>query len=86
MEVALRAMDLLLAMAKDGMDTSVSDAGVGALCIRGAVLGAGLNVRINAAQLTDEKLAAVFTQRAEELETHAQALESEILGVVRGRM
>ena len=38
------------AMAKEG-DNSVTDAGVGAMCLRTAVMGAVLNARINCGDL-----------------------------------
>src|SRR5450432_2282060 len=48
MELALQTMDILKIMAIHGNPQSSSDAGVGAICARGAVLGAYLNVCINA--------------------------------------
>ena len=45
-------------MAETGNPNSVSDAGVGALCARSAVMGAFLNVKINAAGLEDKEFAA----------------------------
>ena len=60
-------MEVLRAMAKSGMKQSVSDAGVGALCARSAVLGAGLNVRINVGGLKDEGVAQSYQARADEL-------------------
>ncbi len=86
MEVALQSMDVIRTMARSGMASSVSDAGVGALCARGAVLGAGLNVRINAGQLKDRAAADSFVQRADALETRACEAEQEILAIVRERL
>ena len=40
-------------MASDGNPNSVTDAGVGAMCLRTAVLGAVLNARINCGDLED---------------------------------
>lgn len=51
MKAAYDTFDLLRQMASQGNPASVSDAGVGALAARSAVLGAQLNVRINAAGL-----------------------------------
>ena len=44
MKVAFKAFEVVRAMAKTGNPNSVTDAGVGALCARSAVLGAHLNV------------------------------------------
>ena len=42
---AFEVFELCEAMAQIGNPTSVSDAGVGALCIRAAVMGSYLNVK-----------------------------------------
>jgi glutamate formiminotransferase/formiminotetrahydrofolate cyclodeaminase len=82
MEVALESMEVIRAMAEIGLPASASDAGVGALCARTAVLGAGLNVRINAKDLTDEDARSEYVSRAAALAEQAQAREAEILAVV----
>ncbi|MEO1698757.1 MAG: glutamate formimidoyltransferase [Planctomycetota bacterium] len=71
METALESMTVCEEMAAKGMEASLSDAAVGALCIRTAVLGAGLNVRINAKDLADEAAKAEYLKRAERLESEA---------------
>jgi len=86
MEVSLESMKVLREMATNGMKQSVSDAGVGALCARGAVLGAGLNVRINVSGLKDEAVAQGYRARAEELTQQAITDEAEILAIVEGRL
>ena len=48
MQNAYASMEVIKAMAETGNPNSVSDAGVGALCARAAVMGAFMNVRINA--------------------------------------
>ncbi len=86
MEVALESMDVLAAMASEGLPASVSDAGVGALCARAAVRGAALNVRINAKSLEDRALREEFLARAARLETKAEERERDILATVAARM
>jgi len=86
MRTASQAFDICLAMAKDGLSASVSDAGVGALAARAAVLGAGLNVRINAAQLEDRTLAEQFIAEADDLSKQAEAAEREILAIVESKL
>lgn len=85
MEVSLASMDVIHAMAEIGNPSSVSDAGVGALCARSAVLGAGLNVRINAGDL-DADLADEYVSRAAALEGRAVEREREILSIVDGKL
>jgi glutamate formiminotransferase/formiminotetrahydrofolate cyclodeaminase len=86
MELALESMDVIEAMARTGMETSVSDAGVGALCARAAVRGAGLNVRINAKSLADEGLRTSFLERVDELEKAAEFHERTVLEAVEHRL
>jgi glutamate formiminotransferase/formiminotetrahydrofolate cyclodeaminase len=86
MEVAMEALEVAGAMADQGMEASVSDAGVAALCIRSAVLGAGLNVRINAAQLEDSESAAALVDRADQLESAVAKAEAGVLEQVRRRI
>ncbi len=85
-EQALGSMEVLKAMAEIGNPTSVSDAGVGALCARAAVRGAELNVRINAPQLTDQAVANEYLERAGAAVKKAETLEREILAIVDGKL
>ena len=86
MEVSLASMDVIAVMAETGIAASVSDAGVGALCARSAVMGAYLNVRINAASLTDSVVASKYLRRGLELQVQAVAREAEILEEVERRL
>ncbi|MCM1292374.1 MAG: glutamate formimidoyltransferase [Bacteroides sp.] len=86
MEAALDAFPLLEAMAINGNPASVSDAGVGALAARAAVLGARLNVKINAASLADKELAAKLTAQADAMAEEANRYESKILQIVNDKI
>jgi glutamate formiminotransferase/formiminotetrahydrofolate cyclodeaminase len=86
MEASLASMTVIRAMAETGQETSVSDAGVGALCARTAVMGAYLNVRINAAQLADKSFANDIVARGAAIEERAQAAEADILAIVNGKI
>jgi len=80
------SMKVIGKMSEIGMEASVSDAGVAALCALTAVRGAHLNVRINAGSLDDKAVAGIYLSRAEEIEGQATKAEQEILSVVRSRM
>ena len=54
MQTILDSLEVIEAMAKDGMKSSISDIGVGALCAQAGVGGAFLNVKINAAGIDDK--------------------------------
>jgi len=82
MQVSYDSMEVMLEMAINGNPNSVSDAGVGALAARSAVLGAGLNVRINAGSLADKEFVQQILNKVVELERKAIELESRILEVV----
>jgi len=86
MEVALGSFEVARAMAEIGLEASASDAGVAALCARSAVLGAALNVEINASQLGDAAAARRFVDRAAALRAQAIEREREVLDVVAGRI
>ncbi len=82
MRAAYETFDVLEAMAQKGNPASVSDAGVGALAARAAVLGAQLNVRINAAGLKDRAKADELLSEAAEIAEKACKRETEIINHV----
>ena len=82
MNAAFKTFSLLETVAKTGNPASVSDAGVGALAARAAVLGAFLNVKINAAGLKDRARAEEILKEAQEIADAACAKEKEIIEVV----
>lgn len=86
MKAAFKAFDVVRAMAEEGNPNSVSDAGVGALAARSAVMGACLNVKINAAGLKDRAVAEALVAEAEEIQRQAQEAEREILAVVESKI
>ena len=86
MKAAYKAFDVVRAMAEEGNPNSVSDAGVGALAARSAVMGACLNVKINAAGLKDRAMAESLVKEAEEIQAAAQKAEAEILAVVESKI
>ena len=86
METSLAGMELIKAMAQTGNPNSVSDAGVGALCARSAVMGAFMNVRINAADYDDKNYVAELVKNGTLIQEKAQALEAEIIELVNEKI
>lgn len=82
MQTAYASMELVKAMAKNGNPNSVSDAGVAALCCRSAVMGAFLNVRINAKGYDDRDYVTEMIASGSKIEDDAITLETEIMGIV----
>ena len=82
MKTSFQAFEICRAMAETGNPASVSDAGVGALAARAAVLGAGLNVKINASSLKDKAQAEALVTEANRLMADADKAEKEIMTIV----
>src|SRR5436190_6343414 len=72
METASKSYELLAEMADKGNPASVSDVGVGAIATRACIGGAALNVRINLAQLKDEKFKASIMVRLQKLSADSE--------------
>ena len=86
MKTAVKAFPLLRRMAEEGNPNSVSDAGVGALAARSAVLGAQLNVKINASGLQNRDDASRLLAEAEAVAADAIKAEEDILNIVNGKI
>lgn len=82
MKAAHGSMTVIKAMAQIGNPNSASDAGVAALCARSAVLGAFMNVKINASGYKDKVFTDVVIAEGNELERRTIALEQEIINIV----
>lgn len=82
MKASFKAFEICKAMAETGNPNSVSDAGVGALAARAAVLGAGLNVKINASSLKDKAQEEALINEANNLMAEADKAEREVMEIV----
>ena len=82
MILAYSSFPIIKAMAEIGNPNSISDAGVGTLCARSAVIGAYMNVRINAAELKDEAFKKEILAKAEKIKNDAIKEEEAILKIV----
>lgn len=86
METAFHSMEVMDKMVDEGLQTSLSDAAVGALCARTAVMGAYLNVKINAGDLKDEVFKSEMLGRGAKIEQDALDLEERILAKVNAKL
>ncbi len=86
MKTSLRCMEVCKAIAEIGNRPSVSDAGVGDIAARSAVMGAYLNVRINSAGVEYKKWMDDILTRGTEIQEKAIALEHEIVEIVNGKL
>lgn len=75
METAYNSMEVMKEMAETGLQNSLSDVGVGALCAKTAVIGAYFNVKINARDIKDRDFAESILQKAKAI--YDNTLETE---------
>lgn len=80
--VAFNAFEVCEAMIEIGNPNSVTDAGVGALAIRTAVLGACYNVRVNAGGISDKVFTEKLMTEAAELEKLTDAKDAHLRKLV----
>ena len=86
MQLSYQSLEVIKAMADIGNPNSVSDAGVGALCARSAVMGAFMNVRINAGGYHDKSFVKDILTKGKDIEEKAMALEVAILKIVNDKI
>jgi glutamate formiminotransferase/formiminotetrahydrofolate cyclodeaminase len=86
MQTAHDSMEVMYAMVKDGLQSSLSDAGVGALCARTAVVGAYFNVRINAKDIKDRDFVDKVLAKAAKIYEATISLEKKIILYIDGSM
>ena len=86
MEKAYDSMEVMKAMVETGNPNSVTDAGVGAICARTAVMGAFLNVKVNTQGFDDKKFVDEVISKGAELENKAIQKEKEILEIVENKI
>ena len=86
MQLSYDSLSIIKAMAEIGNPNSVSDAGVGALCARSAVMGAFMNVRINASGYDDKAFVNDIIAKGKDIESNTITLETEILKIVNDKI
>lgn len=78
METAFKSLEVMQHMAEKGLQNSLSDVGVGALCAKTAVIGAYFNVKINAKDIKDRSFAEAILERAEKVYLDTLHIEKEL--------
>ena len=86
MQTAYNSMEVMQAMLKNGLKSSLSDAGVGILCARAAVVGAYFNVRINAKDIKDRPFADAILEKAKDVYKKTIALEQEVMAFMDSKI
>jgi len=86
MQKSFEAFEIVRAMIEFGNPNSVTDGGVGALAARSAVMGAHLNVKINASSLKDEAFKNDILKKAADIEAAAIKEEAELIKMVNEKI
>jgi len=82
MQLAFQSFEIIRAMCLTGNPNSITDAGVGALATRSAIIGAFLNVKVNASGLDDKEYTAKIINEGQQMQNRAIQEEMEILKLV----
>jgi glutamate formiminotransferase/formiminotetrahydrofolate cyclodeaminase len=86
MQTAAKGYDLLAEMAARGNPASISDVGVGLLAVRACIEGAGMNVRINIANLKDEKARTSLSNKVQVFTEESDTRFKEISKLVEKKL
>jgi len=86
MKESFNSLEVIQAMAEIGNPSSVTDAGVGALCARTAVMGAFLNVKINVAGLNDKEFVENIMGKAQKIANDTNDIERSIMTIVESKI
>ena len=81
-----RAIALLQDFAEKGSVMAVSDAGVAAACLRGALQGASLNVYINTGSMKDRAAAEAWNRECDAMLAEYAPKAEQVFTYVRGRL
>ncbi|MDC0478037.1 glutamate formimidoyltransferase [Flavobacteriaceae bacterium] len=86
MKTSFACLESIKCMTELGNPNSISDAGVAALCIRTAVMGAFLNVKINCKDLKDKKFVSSILKKGKVIVNDTKRIEAEILELVEKQL
>jgi len=86
LQKAYESLEIIQAMVESGNPNSVTDAGVGALCARTAVIGAYLNMKVNGSAFKDKVFLEEIMKRAEDILEKTKTAEEKILAAVNKKI
>lgn len=75
-------LDICKTLARKGSHMALADVAAAAVFCRAAVLGAALNIYVNAGWMTDQQLSVHYVSRAEHISREAEQLSDEIYAFV----
>jgi len=86
LQKAYESLEIIQNMVETGNPNSITDAGVGALCARTAVIGAYLNMKVNGSTLKDKIFLEDIMRRAEDMVEKTKTAEEKILAAVNKKI
>lgn len=86
MQLSYESMIVIKAMVEQGNPNSVTDAAVGALCARAAVIGAYMNVKVNTLSYNDKNFVNDVVAKGKIIEEKTIALEKEIIEIANKKL
>lgn len=86
MKTSYNSIEVMQAMLKEGMQSSLSDSAVGVLCARTAVVGAYFNVRINAKDIKNRKFSKDILAKSKKIYDDTLAAEQEVMTFIDSKM
>ena len=86
MKTAYNSMEVMKAMIEHGNPNSITDAAVGALCARTAIIGAFLNVKINCGDYEDKIFVKEILTKGEKLVNKANKTEEELINITNSKI
>ncbi|MFV0472230.1 MAG: glutamate formimidoyltransferase [Paludibacteraceae bacterium] len=86
MQIAFDTLEIIEKMIETGNPNSAADAGVGALAIRSAIFGAGLNIETNGAALDDRKFVAEMVSKVQLMKKKTNEKEKNILEKIKRKI
>lgn len=82
MELSYESILIAKQMVQIGNPNSITDAGVGALCARTAVIGAFMNVRINSSGLKDKTFVNDIIAKGKIIEENTKQVELDVITII----
>jgi formiminotetrahydrofolate cyclodeaminase len=86
MRACARSIEIIAEFAKKGSIMAISDAGVGAVFARAAIIGASFNVYINTKSMTDREYAGKVNAEADSLLEKYVSKADDIVALVYGKV
>ena len=86
MKTSFNSIEVIMKMAEEGKPNSISDVGVAMHCVRAAIMGAFLNVKINCKDLEDKNYVKKTLKSAKIIIDKTNLLEARILKIVEEKL